>query len=178
MYTEISIELVKLVHAAIQHGKEKKRYIKQFSYAIAHELRGASQLLDLAIRAEQRGESQLRDDMLSSISLPMLEAISIGLATSNLSEKDVASLKDDVNRSVRLSGEAEDGDSLDDELNNDLIKDDVEFIQWVSRVVSRTSVLKALAASHCSVEWIKWDVRLGRLKREYLSLLKAVVESK
>jgi len=38
--------------------------------------------------------------------------------------------------------------------------------------------LKALAASHSSDEWIKWDVRLGRLKREYLSLLKAVVESK
>jgi len=157
-------------HAADRDQAESDRLrVSQLSQALTHEIREALNLVELAASAHEKRESSLRDHLVRSIRLPLLEAMACGLYGEDLGPDAARRLLERI--PLESEGNAEMLDDADD--GTQVLKSS----SLASRVVARVESMKVLAAYNREITWVRWAPRLQLVKRALVEMLKRVVEA-
>lgn len=139
--------------------------------ALAHEVRSALNIVELAASAHGKRDAALRDHLIRSLELPLLESMANGRLDDSMSPSMAANLS--LSIPLQAADDAEmmaDSESLPSEM-------DTHPSTMSSRVVSRVYSMRILASYPREIPWIRWSVRLDRVKMELIGILKTQLVS-
>ncbi len=135
--------------------------------ALLHEIRSALNLIELALSSHEKRDVSLRDHLVRSIQLPLLESKARGDLGGGADGMAVSKMVESIPRES-----LEDAEMLDEPTN--LIEVDAHAL--ASRVTARMESMRVLASHPREIQWIRWHVRLDRVKHELTAMLEKVME--
>jgi len=135
--------------------------------ALAHEVRSALNLVELALSAHEKRDAGLRDHLVRSVELPLLESMARGIFGKELSPEEAERLSRSIPREA-----AEDAEMMTDAEGFEA-PNGAETSALSSRVAARMESLRILASHTRDIPWIRWQVRLERVKGELICLLES-----
>ncbi len=136
--------------------------------ALLHEIRSALNLIELALSSHEKRDAALRDHLIRSVQLPLLESKARGEIGSGPDGNSMSKMVGSIPREA-----LEDAEMLDQPSN--FSGEDAYAL--ASRVAARMESMRVLASHPREIQWIRWQVRLDRVKRELSALLEKVAEA-
>ena len=143
--------------------------VDRFVRAIVLELRVTVNLLDLALKAEEAGDHEGRNGILSQIECPLLSAVGMGMDGIPITKAGARTIVAGLSHS-EFSGDQNSRVEEQDCADRDLI-------DHISLMVSRLLTVQALAKVGSVAIEINWSKRISKLRYEALDVLKSVLAS-
>lgn len=151
-------------------ARESALRVAQLSQALAHEIRTALNQVELALSAHEKRDGALRDHVVRSLQLPLLEALARGLYGEPLDAETAARFSRDI------PVEAEENAELIGDIGETQELESVGRHELCSRLVARVESMRILAGHEREIPWVRWSLRLQRVRRELVGMLHRVLE--